>query len=574
MASMHDASSDPEAPSAIDSPATYGRKDEGSPLCPVALSIPLSFVGQDGGETRTLANILPLNGGQIFFAQEKLSLTTDRRQWAYSAEVQFDFGARQRSYTIVVKLSVSEGELGVGWISADRSRWIARASASAGDGRASLLLAIPQEETDGHLLFENWAPRSKPSLATLEGIVVVEHAPAALSASEAYERGKTSERSGQLQEAILLYAEALRQNPAHILARAGLGALRLKKPPRPFLDEVQKRIRVDSAEFMIEVRNPCNYRCFYCVAAGHNNEPVQRFDLAAIERAYSQIIQRCIVTELECGGGEPTVHPQFPDLIRLTSKFGAVSFPTNNSQNPERWLPKSTAHRLLIRSTLHPESEENLNRYLRNARYLIESGCDFQSTFVCHPLRLDKVTRYRALFLEEGITFLPVPFIGKHQEKLYPHAYTDEEKRMIGIDQTSQHWLQQIQPHVNRIRNFRGIPCIAGYRSIYITARGTLRRCTYDLERVLDRPLSGPEPCGVSNCGCGMLLDRLNTVDLSSLSILWAKKNDLPELDLSWMTPLAQEFGYLGPDEAIAIEMKAMYDALMDAFGKDEFPED
>ena len=41
---------------------------------------------------------------------------------------------------------------------------------------------------------------------------------------------------------------------------------------------------------MLEIRNPCNYRCYYCIAAGHNNTPVQRFDLERIERVYSRII--------------------------------------------------------------------------------------------------------------------------------------------------------------------------------------------------------------------------------------------------------------------------------------------
>ena len=55
-----------------------------------------------------------------------------------------------------------------------------------------------------------------------------------------------------------------------------------------------------------------------------------------------------------------------------------------------------------------------------------------------------------------------------------------------------------VEPHTTRIRNFRGIPCIAGRSHIYLANDGSFRRCVFDQERVLDRPLDSAEPCGVS----------------------------------------------------------------------------
>jgi organic radical activating enzyme len=537
-------------------------------------SIPVAMADQDGGERRAYTHIEAINGGTVSLSDDGLLLVTDSRQWACSAEAEIDLRDNRRSHTIILELKVEEGQLGVGWISPDRSRWVSRASARAGDGVVKLRLRIPQEDTQGHVVFDNWTPRNKPATAILRSVTVIDNARAHLNATEAYEKARIAESAGQLEEAIRLYSEALRQNPRHMLARANLGELRFRPPPQPFLDELRRRVQVDTAEVVIEIRNPCNYRCFYCVAAGRNNEPVQRLDLEAIEKAYGFIKQKCVVTSLECGGGEPTVHPQFPALVELISKYGAVSFPSNNSQNPEHWLPKGTAHRLLIRSALHPESEEKLDRYIRNARYLIEHGCDFAGTFIAHPSRLDKVSEYRKFFQDAGVRFFPVAFIGNYQGKHYPHSYTEEEKRMIGLDQQSHYWLHQIEPHVTRIRNFRAIPCIAGYRSIYITKEGSLRRCMYDLERVLDKPLSKSEPCGVSNCGCGMLLEKMNSVDAIDFYNFFGKKIGLEQVDVSWMKPFAERIGYSETHEAIAAEMRAMYDALMEAYGKDEFPEE
>jgi organic radical activating enzyme len=550
--------------------------DSGTSDAPTAcgFSIPVIMADAGRGPKEAYTHIKPINGGTVSVSEDGLLLVTDSRQWACSAEAEIDLGDNRRSHTVIVELKVEEGQLGVGWIAPDRSRWVSRASTRAGDGVVKLQLRIPQEDTQGLVVFDNWTPRNKPTTALLRSVTVIDNARAHLNATEAYEEARSAESAGRLEEAVRLYSEALRQNPAHVLARARLGELRLRPPPQPFLDELRRRVQVDTAEVIIEIRNPCNYRCFYCVAAGRNNEPVQRLDLEAIEKAYGFLKQKCVVTSLECGGGEPTVHPQFPALVELISRYGAVSFPTNNSQAPEHWLPKATAHRLLIRSALHPESEEKLDRYLRNARYLIEHGCDFAGTFIAHPSRLEKIGEYRKFFQDAGVPFYPVAFIGDYQGKRYPHSYAEEEKRMIGIDQQAHYWLHQIEPHVTRIRNFRGIPCIAGFRSIYITKEGSLRRCMYDLERVLDKPLSKSEPCGVSNCGCGMLLDKMNSVDAFDFYNFFAKKIGLAQVDVSWMKPFAEQIGYAEPHEAIAAEMRAMYDALMEAYGKDELPEE
>jgi hypothetical protein len=186
---------------------------------------------------------------------------------------------------------------------------------------------------------------------------------------------------------------------------------------------------------------------------------------------------------------------------------------------------------------------------------------------------MDKVGEYRAFFDKEGVPFTPVAFIGDYQGRRYPHAYNEEEKKLVGLDQENRYWLHQIEPHVTRVRNFKAIPCIAGQRSLYITKSGELLRCLYDRERVLDRPLSEPEPCGVSSCGCGMLLEKINSVDMPDFYNHWASKCDRPQTDVSWMAPLAESLGYRSPADAIACEMRAMYDELMRAYGKDDFPE-
>ena len=225
-------------------------------------------------------------------------------------------------------------------------------------------------------------------------------------------------------------------------------------PATPIKDESLKSVRGRIAEIIIEVRNPCNYLCHYCVATGHNNELVKRFDLAAIEKTLGTIQADLKVIQFDCGGGEPAVHPQFPDLLRICAKAGVVSFPTNNSQDPKRWLPRDVADRLHVRAAIHPEAEENIQKYARHAQIILEAGANFRSLFIAHPDRLHKIQEYRKFFQDAGVPFVPITFIGMHEEKQYPYAYTKEEKELIGLDNAAAEWFIRIQPHANRIRNF------------------------------------------------------------------------------------------------------------------------
>jgi len=388
-----------------------------------------------------------------------------------------------------------------------------------------------------------------------------------------YQQGVAAELRGDISSAIAAHKQALASDPSHVHAIAALGRLRFVPPAQPFLDELRRHFTARICEVMLEIRNPCNYRCFYCVAKGHNNEPVQDLEIDKIEQIYKGIHADLIVTQLECGGGEPTVHPQFPDLIRLASKYGAVSFPSNNSQNPERWLPKETAKRILVRSALHPESEseERLERYLRYARFLMDAGCSFTATFISHPTRIAKIPEYRKRFSEFGISLVPVPFIGEYEGRSYPHAHTQEERQLLGLQDDNTPWLRRIQPHANRIRNFRGIPCLAGAQSLYITGKGDLRRCTYDL-RKLDRPLEKAQPCGVKSCGCGLLLDQLNTLSTPDVHNYWGSFVGLKPVRFNAQES-ARSRGYASYDDAMTVEQIRMYDALMAAYGKDEYPE-
>jgi MoaA/NifB/PqqE/SkfB family radical SAM enzyme len=516
-----------------------------------------------------LTQVSPHGEAIITARRDAIALVTDPRQWAYSAAVDLDIpGIENEAWIVKVCVEVESGVLGVGLLQDDGSAWVARGSVTQGRAANELSLVIPAQKRACKLVFDNWTEGGEPARGVIRTIKIVRN-----DGEQYFRAGLEEEERGNRDAAISHYKSVLYLDPSHVGAIAGLGRMQFIPPDQPFLDEVKKRAPVDVCAIVIQVRNPCNYRCFYCVAKGHNNVPVERFNLERIDKAYDQIQSKVIGTEFDCGGGEPTVHPQFPELVRICSSHGAVNIVSNNSQDPRRWLPKEAAHRIFIRSAVHPEVEPNIDRYLKYARYLLDAGCRFRAFYVAHPTRVAKIPEYRDLFGKHGLEFQAVSFIGTFEGKSYPHSHTEEEKRLIGLEEETRYWYHRIEPHTGRIRNFRGIPCIAGYHFIYITKDGEFRRCIYDEDRVLEAPLEEPEPCGVKKCGCGMWLEKLNPIEMPYMHNFYGSMVGAEPIPTDWMEPLAQSLGYEGSETAMTVEGIKIYDALMAAYGKDEFPE-
>jgi hypothetical protein len=509
----------------------------------------------------SIRNIMPLNGGTASIDGNSLILMTDPRLWAWSAQIQFEIPEIDRSpRAIAVGLEVERGTLAIGWLQADEQEWIAQSSATPSVGATILRVVVPAGTLGGKLVFINWTAGGEPALGRVTSIEIMPVSDADME----FFAAQAAEERGDAEVAIERYRAALLIDPSHVESIVGLGRLRFVPPKQPLLEEMKCRAPPgDYCGVVIAIRNPCNYRCFYCVGAGMNNVPVKLLNFDKIKRHYDSIECVDIGTAFECGGGEPTVHPQFSELLRFCTQYGEVEFPTNNSQNPRRWLPRDVASRLEIRAALHPEGEEKLLRYLDYAKFLLDVGCRFRCDFIAHPTRLHQVEHYANVFEKSGVPFVVIPFIGTYEGNSYPHAFTEDEKLiMMPYAPRNSTWgtYVRISSAVNRIRNFRGISCLSGYRSVYIDQESRMHRCLYDPHPIEAR-LKRATTCNVKHCGCGVPLENLSFDQTG----FWPKLADLD--------PFARRLGYEDAEAGVAAEYVEMYDALMTAYGKEEFPE-
>jgi hypothetical protein len=311
-------------------------------------------------------------------------------------------------------------------------------------------------------------------------------------------------------------------------------------------------------ELILAIRGPCNYSCEYCV--GHNwRDQTAKYSLPRLREVYDRI-GGFIVTSLECGAGEPTIHPQIRDILEIATQHGVVSVPTNNSVPPSRWLPADSRN-VLIRAALHPQGEDRLRSFVDHLLYARDTGARCLVVFVAHPSRFHKLNKYCELFQEHGFDVYAAAFDGIYQGRKYPNAFTDAERKKLCLINEKKpglywipHWYLRLVPEMT-IRSFSKIPCRAGYTSLFVGANLELHRCLYD-HSPLQTPYSGPVPCKVRECGCGLLLEELNTQDPS----FWNYYRELARLPLLPDQPQDPEQTYQG--------RRALYWDLLKRYGK------
>ncbi len=305
-------------------------------------------------------------------------------------------------------------------------------------------------------------------------------------------------------------------------------------------------------EVTIALRCPCNYSCYYCVAA-HQKDPVVPHSLDKIKEIYDSI-GSFTLTSLECGAGEPIIHPQIRDILEICTETGIVTIPTNNSLDPEKWLPRRHPERLSVRTALHPQDEKKLDSFLKRLLYIRDVVANVSVVFVAHPKRYSQIEEYNNYFGDHGITLEVTAFQGKYLDKKYPESYTPKERKKLGIDESS-YWYHRLVPEMT-IRDFSDIPCLAGYRTLYIGPNTALQRCLYDNVK-LKKPFQKALPCRVKHCGCGLFLEKLNTYQIE----FW---NNLRKLAGEEVLPQ----GLDRSNEELYEENKAKYWELMERYGK------
>jgi sulfatase maturation enzyme AslB (radical SAM superfamily) len=91
----------------------------------------------------------------------------------------------------------------------------------------------------------------------------------------------------------------------------------------------------------VELANICNLHCSYCFRSDENlySSHAEFFSLTLLERVINEAHSTANVTRINFTGGEPTLHPEFAEALRIIGNAGlTVSFVTNGWHFERVWL--------------------------------------------------------------------------------------------------------------------------------------------------------------------------------------------------------------------------------------------
>jgi len=197
----------------------------------------------------------------------------------------------------------------------------------------------------------------------------------------------------------------------------------------------------------------CNLDCTYCSASRHNNysKPasldslLSTFDfIKKYTEIYNSKRKYHLTTNIDFTGGEPTVNPNFWDLvkeIKLSDKSFGLGL-TSNGTWPEKDIEKIVDYIKGITVSWHAEADVKIKkRVLHNILKLKENNIWLQVNVMLHSNYFEEALKVCDFLEENDIKFNPVPigdgtiersgwFIDEDgKSRRTSHTYSEEQQK-------------------------------------------------------------------------------------------------------------------------------------------------
>jgi len=246
----------------------------------------------------------------------------------------------------------------------------------------------------------------------------------------------------------------------------------------------------DSIKVEWNLGKRCNYDCSYCPSSIHDNTSSPT-DIAILKNVVDRLITLGKPIRLSFTGGEPTVHPNFEELINYAKHVGIswVSVTTNGTRTPE-WYKRQRVDQYVF--SIH--FEYDFKRVLHTATSLKDSNKSLVLQLMAHHDYMKDV-RDSAGYLD----IIKVPYTvrrirwteGNHDlfddMRYHPDDLNWIKESESTVTPNVIIWLDnkyaQITQHANDViklhRNqYRGWTCNAGIESLMINWDGDVHRAT------------------------------------------------------------------------------------------------
>lgn len=281
----------------------------------------------------------------------------------------------------------------------------------------------------------------------------------------------------------------------------------------------------------------CNHHCYYCppiintgdYATGRKSGFPTDQEIETFLTNLPEVIGNRKF-HLAIGGGEPTLHPMLPTIIKRIKEISPnanLSLVTNGTRTLSYW--KSILPLTSVNMSLHPEYTELKDRMLENARIIKDSGAALAFNLSLDPSRWDIVKdlyetfsqEFPGVVLPKVLNYLNTPTRGNYE-------YTDEQwidiKKWTAENSQPPSNIKNYPPAklhfddnttqpynlakwtINGWNKYKGWECNSGYDGINIRPNGDVTNSLCNVEKLgridsfklKDKPLI----CPVEYCAC------------------------------------------------------------------------
>jgi MoaA/NifB/PqqE/SkfB family radical SAM enzyme len=241
----------------------------------------------------------------------------------------------------------------------------------------------------------------------------------------------------------------------------------------------------------------CNYRCDYCFLS--DSALGAKVEVRATPAEWGAAFDRTGKTWLvHITGGEPTHYPDFVDLCAALTWRHTISLNSNLTgpailEFADRIDPAKVS---FINAGMHPAERarrKGLDVFLRHGETLKRRGFPLMVTVVATPDVLHRFDEVVAQLAPIGVVPFPKMMQGRQDGRLYPDAYTEEERALfrrhsLAAERASPHlfgaWRERpsIDPplgrkYLDKSPDYRGRLCSAGKEFVLIRPDGEVHRC-------------------------------------------------------------------------------------------------
>lgn len=235
---------------------------------------------------------------------------------------------------------------------------------------------------------------------------------------------------------------------------------------------------VSKVRFTWNISYDCNYRCSYCFFDGRWDEYKKRNVYLSVDdwvRHWNRIYEKHQQIFLIITGGEPLIYPNFIKLVnRLSVMCFHINISTNASTDLKKFVEEIEPHKVSISLSFQREFD-SLDTFIEKVKLIRKYNFDGCLNLVAYPPFLEKLQNDRKQLMSEvDEEFKVIPFFGRYKNIEYPAGYTQEERKLIGINDE---WFKKVKR--------KGSLCSAGHTSALIFPDGKVARCGQIGERFL-----------------------------------------------------------------------------------------